>query len=289
MLSSTEGGLCVGLAALQRETTWAGLDEDLVRLVLDHPRRSEILREMAAQAVDLYEANRLLNAVVSDRGRFLAAAFALHLHDTAPGGLTPAALKAVCVDQGVCSPGRTSALIALMRWAGYLAPQGGRRLVPTEKLLDLHRSRLRGQLGIAAALSPAASAVLERFGEDEMVYRFVGAQAARFRQGFRLVDQAPVLLEFTERIGGVLILADIALGDWMAEGRELDLSVSALSRRFSVSRVHVNGVLRRAADLDLIVRDGASVRVTPKLSAALMGFFGAGLMLNLCAARNAVA
>ena len=281
----------MGLAALQRESMWAGLDDDVVREVGAHPRRAAAVREMIRHGVELYEANRLLNAVVSDRGRFLVAAFALHLHDAAPGGLTPAALKAACVEHGVCSPGRTSALIALMRWAGYLTPAAGgdRRLIPTDKLLDLHRVRLSGQLGVAAGLSPHAARVLDRFGDDAMVYRFVGAQAERFKRGFRLVDQAPVLLPFTERIGGVLILADLALADWPAEGRPVDLSVSALSRRFSVSRVHVNGVLREAAQGGLIVREGQSVRIAPALVEALSGFFGAGLMLNICAARDAVA
>src|SRR5690242_17648468 len=98
---------------------------DLDRLMA-LPGFADGARASAAAMTELYRGSSLLNAVVNDRGRFVIASMALYLHflgERDPSvRLTAGRLKAAAVGQGVCSPGRAAAVIALMRWGGYLAP-----------------------------------------------------------------------------------------------------------------------------------------------------------------------
>lgn len=255
--------------------------------VRDHPRFAEAVRACAEQAVALYDANRLLNVVVSDRGRFLLALMALHLHRSTPEGLTPRALRAACAAYGICSPGRVSAMLALMQWGGYLTPGAGQRLTPTEKFMALHRERWRSQLSAAGLVVPEAAEAARRLDEPEMLGRFASAQAQLFFSGFRPLDFAPAIRFSAERVAGLLMLVDLVLKHWQVdEGEPVDLSVSDLSRRFSVSRPHVNGVLREAQERGLLRREGEQAYILPPLSEGVTRLFGGGVAGNgLCAAR----
>ncbi|HYE43345.1 MAG TPA: hypothetical protein VEA15_08115, partial [Caulobacteraceae bacterium] len=213
---------------------------------------------------------------------------ALHLHRSTPEGLTPRALRAACAAYGICSPGRVSAMLALMQWGGYLAPAGvGQRLLPTDKFLDLHRDRWRRQLSAAGMVAPAAAEVAFRLEEPDMLGRFATAQAELFFRGFRPLDFAPAIRFSAERVAGLLMIVHLALKHWqVAAGAPVDLSVSDLSRRFSVSRPHVNGVLREAQERGLLRREGERTFVLPPLTEGVTALFGGAIAANsLCAAE----
>ena len=115
-----------------------------------HPRFRAAMRADASSMVAFYRGNRVLNALRSDRARALFTHGALFLHysgtDAGTPGLTAGAMKDFCVRLGLCSRGRCEATLALMRAGGFFAaaPSGDKRLrplVPTEKLLALHRER----------------------------------------------------------------------------------------------------------------------------------------------------
>ena len=255
-----------------------------------HPRFAEAVRACAEHAVALYDANRLLNVVVSDRGRFLLALMALHLHRSTPEGLTPRALRAACAAWGICSPGRVSAMLALMQWGGYLTPGPGQRLTPTEKFMALHRERWRSQLSAAGMVAPAAAEMARRLDEADMLGRFASAQAELFFRGFRPLDFAPAIRFSAERVAGLLMLVDLALRHWRAPaGTPVELSVSDLSRRFSVSRPHVNGVLREAQERGLLRREGELAHVLAPLTEGVTRLFGGGIAANSLCAADALA
>jgi hypothetical protein len=256
----------------------------------DHPRFAEAVRACAEHAVALYDANRLLNVVVSDRGRFLLALMALHLHRSTPEGLTPRNLRAACAAYGICSPGRVSAMLALMQWGGYLTPGAGQRLAPTEKFMALHRERWRSQLAAAGLVAPAAAEMAMRLDEPDMLGRFASAQADLFFRGFRPLDFAPAIRFSAERVAGLLMLVDLALRHWRAPaGAPVELSVSDLSRRFSVSRPHVNGVLREAQERGLLRREGELAHVLPPLTEGVTRLFGGGIAANSLCSADALA
>jgi hypothetical protein len=263
---------------------------ELIAAVARHPGHGDGVLGLARTSIELYSADPLLNVVASDRGRFMVALMALHLHHGAPEGLTPAGLKAVCLAGGVCSAGRTAALIAMMRWAGYLTPAAGsRRLIPTDRFFELHSRRIERQLAVTGAVSPEALEVSRSLADHALLGAFASAQARIYLSGFTLTAQAPALAFCLDRISGFLILTDLMLRGWGQDRPWLPLSVKGYARRFSISRTHVQLVLREAQDGGLIRRDGGLIRAEPPLLEALGSFFTAVLAVNSRAARQALA
>ena len=128
------------------------LSEAAVAELCADPRFPEAIRTLTSGILALYRGNRFLNALINDRGRMIIGYLALYLHEgTAPdgrgSGFSVGQLKALCAAAGMASPGRTGAMVAMMRMAGYIAsapsPDDRRRhiLVPTEKLRLAHRDR----------------------------------------------------------------------------------------------------------------------------------------------------
>src|SRR5438477_12980641 len=69
-----------------------------------HPRFPDAFRASIEGLVAVYRRNRLVGQVLNDRGRVIFGILALYLHyapDT--GGLTASAMKALCVETGLCS------------------------------------------------------------------------------------------------------------------------------------------------------------------------------------------
>src|SRR5262249_44651675 len=136
------------------------LAPEAVAALCAQPQFAVAMRALLADNVRLYRGNRILNYVGYDRGRLLVGLFALYLHVTRradyPGsGLTTQRLKALCVEQDVCSAGRARAMLSLFQLFGYLAraPGGDRRykqLAPTAALTAFLRERWSATLGATA-------------------------------------------------------------------------------------------------------------------------------------------
>jgi AraC-like DNA-binding protein len=261
------------------------------------PQFAAAMRAAAAGFVRQHQGDSLLNLLVSDRGRNFAAGMALHLHFASEEGgpaLTPAALKAVVQREGVCSPGRATAVVALMQWGGYLVAEthGGRvrRLVPTERLLALHRDRWALQLESLAPMFPRAAEVRRRLTEPKVLRAFAGAQAALFLAGFRAADFAPEVALFAERNAGMVILFSLLLAEPGAG--EPPLSLKALARRFRVSRPHVTRLFQEAARAGLFTSAdpaaGAAL-LSPALRDGLERLFAVLFLLNAHCAEQALA
>ncbi|NBB15548.1 hypothetical protein GVN21_09295 [Caulobacter sp. SLTY] len=249
-----------------------------------HPDFETAVLALARTSVTTYSGHPLLNIVASDRGRFVVAMLVARLCQE--GRLTPANLKQLAAQQGFASPGRTSALIALMRWAGYLTGEV-RNLAPTPKFFAAHRERIAGELYAVGYVSPAAHAVAEGLADDALLCRFLAALCREFDSGGRLIDQAPQLEFCIERVGGFLVLNDLMLRAHGADA-PLAVSVSAYSRRFAISRPQVHLVLRQAqAGGFLEWRDGRVV-VRPSLHDGLKDFFAGVIVANSLAAEEAI-
>jgi DNA-binding MarR family transcriptional regulator len=248
--------------------------------------------------------NALANVVMSDRSRFVLAALALVLHHARfPGdpetGLTVTRLRRWYLETGLGSAARASAGIALLRWAGYLEsirdPNDNRRkiLVPTQRFLDMHKSRWRANLEIVATIIPDIRGVLALVDRPAFAPTFAVAQATQYFSGFRFVEHAPELKPFMDRSAGFAILLQLA-----SSGEELQaaapnavvpLSVYGLARRFGVSRAQVHRVLRAAEEAGLLKWRDRSIEVLPPLRDAFGSFFAAAFLFNAACARVAAA
>jgi len=237
----------------------------------DHPEFPRAIQIAARDLVRLYRADRLLNALMSDRARGLFSHAALYLHfenpDADEAGFSVVAMKDLCFAVGICSRGRCEAMLALMRAAGLLtaAPNRDRRrrmLVPTEKLLDLHRVRWNAYFDAMSAIIPRTRAYRDAVHDPHFVGHFLRILGKRFIAGFRIVDLVPGLNIFSERTAGMMVFYSLALSGpengAFPPVEPVPLSINALATRFSVSRKHVLTLLQDAEAESLLVRGGSA-------------------------------
>jgi hypothetical protein len=250
--------------------------------------------------VDLYQGERVLNQVLNDRARTVFGMLAIHLHFSSgpdqPGGLTGAGMRALCAETGLCSPGRASAMLLLMRFGGYLKTGPSRNdrrmrpLIPTEALFDLQRRRMAIQLRAMSLWAPEGDAGLAHLHRAEFLAAMARGFAESFQSGFRLLRHAPDLAPLADRVAGLMVLFSVILVDAQGEAGRRALSVSALARRFAVSRAHVLALLRDAAAAGLIERRGdGRMAPLPRLSNAVEDFIGAAHLLLAHLVRNSLA
>ena len=185
------------------------------------PRFPKAMRAIMSGMTALYRGNRLLNMLINDRGRMVIGQLALYLNEGgAPDGrgrgFGVGQLKAACAAAGLASPGRTGAMLALMRMSGYIAsassPDDKRRhiLVPTEKLRVLHRDRWQHVQAALREVRPEAADAMA-LDDPEFVAAYVRHTAREFLGGFRMIDVAPEMELFLDRNSGLLVLLSIIL------------------------------------------------------------------------------
>jgi hypothetical protein len=273
------------------------LDDAALAAIIQHPQFETAMLKCAAATVELYRGHWLLNRLVNDRGRFVLGLMILDLHFVGSGGagFTPARLREVASAQGVCSPGRIIALLASLRLVGFLQPVADtdrrlRRLVPTERFLDVHRQRWRRHFEALSLIDPAGESGLAKLHRPEFIGAFAHDMITAYRSGLRMVELVPELRLTAERDAGVTMLFSLLVAD--AAGQTVSIAASA--RRFSVSRAHVLTVFREAELAGLAVPAGprGGYRAGPALLASMRRFFAILFLLHrhgIEAGRRAVA
>lgn len=260
-----------------------------------HPRFQEAVRIAIGGLIESFSHKGLLSRVLNDRGRVIGGLGALYLHFApAPGdkeaGLTVGRFQALCAEVKLCSAGRARAVLALMRYAGYLAPAPGRapdrrqrRLVPTERLIELHRQRWTRYFEAMALVMPEEGRkALEIHGRPEFTAAFVRHLGAMYLAGFRPLHHAPDLERLIESNAGLLVIVSLFLaatdgGAAAPDGTVVPVSISALSARFGIARAHARRLLADAAEAGLLRRASGSetVIVLPRLVRAVGDLFAA--------------
>jgi DNA-binding MarR family transcriptional regulator len=269
-----------------------------------HPRFGDAVRLAAGGLVELYQGNALLNLLVNDRGRLLISYFALYLHFSGgaadrKSGLTLTRLQELCVENDVCSRGRAAAMVAVMRTAGYLAVAQGvgdrrvRRLAPTERLIGAQRQRWRCLFRAIMLLMPEMAEACQALERRDFVEAFMRRLGAHFRAGVRMLAAAPGLQLFAERNAGMSILFALLAAGTKGQGAPytVSISISALARRFGVSRAHIVKLLHDAESRGLLRRtgdEGESVVVLPPLTDAAERFFATVFVFFAHCAREAL-
>jgi hypothetical protein len=266
-----------------------------------NPRLPEAIRMFARGMLGIYRGNRLLNMLINDRGRMAIGYLALYLHDggTPDGrgsGFGVGQLKAMCAASGIASPGRAGAMLNLMRMTGHVASASSaddrRRhvLVPTEKLREAHRLRWSRVAEALRVVRPDAAAAFA-LGDPEFEAAYVRHSAEYWLAGLRMIDIAPEMQLFLDRNSGLMILLSIILSGDAREQQlptgPIPVSISGLSSRFGISRVHVRTMLRDAAAAGYIERTGeggSHVVLRSELLDAIRTFFAAVVLyISHCA------
>ena len=287
-------GLQVGFAP----SAWVSAPD--FAAVRAHPALVGAVAEFARSLIDIYEGNALLNILLCDRGRVLIGFFLLYLDvlplpGTSVFGATLSTVQALCRRTQLCSPGRTASVLAAMRFGGYIVPRSDpadhrrRVLVPTQKLVAAQQRWVR-QFEAMAPVFPSAIFVPALLEGRAFRTAFLHQLGTYFLAGFRVLDHTPVLAKLAESNAGLLMISSLALRQLTKKGtpgREVPISISALSRRFYVSRAHIRNmlVISEAAGLLAHTPGSESVVVLPALTEAIIQFYGVVFILcHRCAA-----
>ena len=271
-----------------------------------HPNFAAIIRDMSQTFIELFEGNRIVNLLSNDRGRVHVGHAILYLHhmrDPADPstGLTPSRLKAFCSDNGMCSAGRAATILTLMKMSGYVEAGSSvndrryRILVPTQKLLHIFRGRWRASFSAVEKLAPETSTIALAAAESEDFAAVnIRILSNYFIDNVRIMNHAPALAPFTEANAGLLVMMSLFVehynGERKGDGAIVRTPISALARRFGVSRAHVKQVLRNAQNAGLLRVEGGGGTFIPDATAdAIRDMFAYMLAFELHCAIGALA
>lgn len=266
-----------------------------VRQLLLHPDFRAACREAMVQTIADHRESPLLHRVFGDRGQFMMGLFALYLHnvplDGEPdAGLTVGRFRALCARAGVASPGRATAMLNLMRFAGYLrrAPASSDRrrtlLEPTERLVAFRAQRWRHHFEAMSRIMPEGKTALRLWDQPWFRTAYLCESVHGRLSGFRFLDHAPELTHVLESLSGFMILLHVKLAaDEARKPAAAPLTISELATRSRMSRAHVRNVLARARDEDLVERAAGQrgpIAALPKLHDAIHRFYASGFAFS---------
>jgi hypothetical protein len=245
-------------------------------------------RAMLAQA----EADRLLDGVLKDAGRNVAAKCLAYLHVT--GGLTLPRLKALCASTGLVSPGRARMLLIYLQHLGYATPsprqaKAPRRYDPTARFLETWRRQMRATLESAAVVEPAVSTVLTCLDAPGVFESYVRYISEAYLEGLKDIDtEDPFFRTFMHRYAGTQIVHGlvVAARDTFPPYDPIAFNPAETAKHFSVSRLHVRRMMDAAQRGALLrVADGALVLTTAG-RAAIDHIYATQLIVFLVAAAR---
>jgi hypothetical protein len=233
------------------------LSEAAIAALRERSGFRSILESAAQAAVDHYlQADAAIQWMMKDVGRTAIGLTALVLRG-APGGLTAAALRDACLAGDISSSGRVMDFINHGCRTGALIAHDGpghwthRPIGLGPGLLDTFRRRAQIDLEAVARLYPEVSPAIALTDQDGGFEHYIGCAAvlsAAQPDLFAAAPRGPTHL-FLDRDVGMLLLFDLMTAQPEPRERLLEsapLSRAALSRRFGVSRAHINKLLADA-------------------------------------------
>lgn len=273
------------------------LSDDAVMRLRGHPRFQEAAEALASDILRRYEADDPAGRwLMKDLGR-AALYLASVLLDGTPAGLTVGALAGAATAGEVCSRGRVLAFVQYALASGRFVLEPGpeywvrRRLTPTALFIEPIRQRFCGGLDAAAIVAPEVAAALPRLARDSVVRQATSALAlvVRSRPELHQNPGGPLREIFIARDGGSRILQHLMLSQTPGRARLLEaapLSRSDLSRRYGVSRTHVNRLLADAEAVGALRLDGRDrVVFSPAFSDETEAYFAGQLQVQRAIAQ----
>ena len=239
------------------------------------------MENFARSAIDDYLGlDECFQWMMRDLGRIGIAFTAIVLHGT-PEGLNAAALNAACRANGISSPGRVMGFLNRCYQYGEISTGPGpghwtrRRLTLGHGFFQHFGRRLRDDMHALAPFAPDLSSAASLGDREDTYLHYVMCSGAMMASRPDLFRASPTRTPymFGMREAGLLILYDLMLSQPPDRERLLEaapISRAALSRRFGVSRAHVNKMLSDASDAGLInCPTSDRVVFSPALSAGI--------------------
>ncbi|HEX3363542.1 hypothetical protein [Phenylobacterium sp.] len=268
------------------------LSDAAVARLRQHPRFREAVQVLAAASLAGYEAqDPATRWLTRDLGRSALYLAAL-IWDATPMGLSVAALAAGAAATGAASRGRVLAFVQYAHQAGHIIvpagpePWGRRRLTLTPAFMAPLHHLIRGGLQAVALIDPRVAADLPELSQQASLARII-------RSGAKLILDRPLLLQnpggpfreiFVGRDGGMRVLQRLMITQPEDRARLLDVaevSRSELSRRYGVSRTHINRMLADAQGAGALTPLSPDrVAFSPAFSDEVEAYF-AGMLLCL--------
>jgi len=259
---------------------WLATDrapEDSLQRLMAHPQLPQLQYRVVRGALAFAAANREFQSLAADAGSFFLCCVAIYMDCT--GGLTHRRLRAMTGGSGLISAGRATALLWRLRAGGMIetAPDDSRRFVAAPAIRAIMRERLRVEFEPLSLLDPDTAPLMARFDtpgifDALMIQLGEDLMGSAGRPDTRLQNMGRLLAHNC----GIMIL--YALIDAMGEDTQFPprgsarVSVSALARRFSLSRSHVLRVLRMLEEMGWLISEGDLRTLGPRLGAELRMF-----------------
>ncbi|MEO8115480.1 MAG: hypothetical protein ABI655_13925 [Phenylobacterium sp.] len=237
-----------------------------IALVRAHPGFHEAMRYSLQGSLRFSDGEPMLCSLMVDNGGFLMAGTALYLD--ADGGLTHRRLQEVAGIPGILSAGRISALLLRMQMIDFVQapsqhmPGTPKIYRPTARLTAAFRKRARLELEAVQLMSPEMDELLARFDEPDGLRRLMRLAGHMIHVTSHPRPELASILAIGSRRAGILLLYALldatadAAGHFPATG-PVRVSISALAKRFRLSRTHIRRVLREAEATGLFTSGAA--------------------------------
>jgi len=235
-----------------------------VRRLLADPRFADVLRAAARGALHEFDTKTALNTVFLDYGTFSLGFLALYLH--AIGGITHRRLAELSGRSTILSRGRASAMLGMMRVKGLVArhtDMSGQVIYrPSDNLVRFFRDRFRVEFNAVALVEPRVEQMLAHWDEPGTFERYLAMFGMQWVTAGAndLQEFVPFRKILSRRAGMLIVYAMMDAADYGRSTtplRSFPLSVSALARRFRVSRSQVLRVLREVEGAGFVSLDTA--------------------------------
>lgn len=244
-----------------------GIREEEILKVWMHPAYGDMARGFARIGCPTKTDNDIIAHALHDNARQAAGIWALYLH--ASGGLTPSRLAALWEVSGRNGRARAHAMIAYMRFLGYVEPDDAsedgreRRYRPTERMRGAFQRYFVEQLEIGETLVPAVRETITRMDDPavfDVFMRVLGEGLIIAALLHRLSRGGPSLDVFSKRRSGMVILWALMLsapdGEEWPTRETFPIVIADLARRCGVSRTHVQRALREAEAAGMVALEG---------------------------------
>ena len=216
-------------------------------------------------------------------------------------GLTVSSFQAFCTKVNLCSSGRASALLLMLKCTSYIEPapdlanRRQRRLIPTERLIEEQRQSWTHLFDAMALIVPEGALWRNLLNRPKFMAAFVCHLGVTYLAGFRVLSYAPDLARIVESNAGLLVFLSLFLAATndpaRSSGTAVTVSLSALSKQFGIARAHARNLLSDAVATGLLTRSdmNMTVIVLPRLKQAVSDFFAATFALFAHCASAAAA
>jgi hypothetical protein len=277
--------------------SWKDAEADLagaVARVAAHPGFPAASRALASGMLELAAADRVLDAIFKDAGRYFTAMWGFALHQD--GGLTLPRLKAVCERSGLLSPGRARTLLQFLQHCAYIerrkAAPGPDVYVPSPAYLAAWDRHFVASLAAVMFIAPGVAGLLEADGGAmRQAYGRIHANGTLAGMSAK-PPEFSILRVFLHPYAGnhiVWTLMASGLDPQFPPARAGPVSMAGLARGCGAARSQITRIFREAHEEGLATLDPEGVVLFSDSAREQMRFFYAVQFVQILSAAAGAA